>query len=59
MQPQKPFFRFLLGAGLGAILGLFVLTYLQPEFGWRLGVLLIVAASTAWAYAAPIFHRNR
>jgi hypothetical protein len=46
-----------LGAGLGAIIGLFLLTYLQPAFGWRLGLLLIVAAATAFAFGRQRLRR--
>jgi hypothetical protein len=46
-----------LAAGLGAIVCLFVLTYLQPAFGWRLGLLLIIAASTVFAFGRQVLRR--
>ena len=41
-----------LGTGLAAVITLFVLTYLQPAMGWRLGLLLPVLLGTVIAFAS-------
>ncbi len=40
-----------LAAGLAAVIALFVLTYLQPAMGWRLGILFLVLLGTIVAFA--------
>ena len=40
-----------LGTGLAAVIVLFVLTFLQPAMGWRLGLLLLVLLGTVVAFA--------
>ena len=39
-----------LGVGLGAIVVLFVLTYIQPAMGWRLGLCLAAAAGLVFVF---------
>jgi len=46
-----------LAAGLEAVIALFVLTYLQPPMGWRLALLLIVAASVGLAFGWQTLRR--
>ena len=43
-----------LGTGLAAVIALFVLTYLQPAMGWRVGLLLLVLFGTVTAFAARL-----
>lgn len=40
-----------LATGLTAVIALFVLTYLQPAMGWRLGILVLVLLGTVVAFA--------
>ena len=47
-----------LGAGLAAVVVLFVLTYLQPPMLWRLGLLLIIALGTMFAFRYPFLRRG-